>query len=284
MFLLDTDVLSALRRRERNLDIVRWVEKQRTADLYLSVVTVGEIERGIAQQDRRDPSFARELALWLDRLLDWYGERVLPVDSATARRWGRLSATLGHEGADLLIAATALEHGLTVVTRNVRHFEPTGVPVVRALRVGGHGSSVRGRYWPGRLRWPEISPLILSPSPQPSPIKGRGGSRRRPRTRASLGSPSRPRCGGGRTPSASPIRGGRCRRRWSRERGARRGRPARRGRAESRALASGAGRYGVGQLPGAGCGVVPASRYTTVSMRSAGAAASLTIASAASRM
>ena len=130
MFLLDTDVLSALRRRERNLDIVRWVEKQRTADLYLSVVTVGEIERGIAQQDRRDPSFARELALWLDRLLDWYGERVLPVDSATARRWGRLSATLGHEGADLLIAATALEHGLTVVTRNIRHFEPTGVPVV----------------------------------------------------------------------------------------------------------------------------------------------------------
>ena len=130
MFLLDTDVLSALRRRERNPDIARWVEKQRTADLYLSVVTVGEIERGIAQQDRRDPSFARELALWLDRLLDWYGERVLPVDSATARRWGRLSATLGHEGADLLIAATALEHGLTVVTRNVRHFEPTGVPVV----------------------------------------------------------------------------------------------------------------------------------------------------------
>ena len=130
MFLLDTDVLSALRRRERNPDIARWVEKQRTADLYLSVVTVGEIERGIAQQDRRDSAFARELALWLDRLLDWYGERVLPVDSATARRWGRLSATLGHEGADLLIAATALEHGLTVVTRNVRHFEPTGVPVV----------------------------------------------------------------------------------------------------------------------------------------------------------
>ena len=130
MFLLDTDVLSALRRRERNPKLARWVETQRTADLYLSVVTVGEIERGIAQQDRRDPAFARDLALWLDRLLDWYGERVLPVDSATARRWGRLSSTLGHEGADLLIAATALEHGLTVVTRNARHFEPTGVPVV----------------------------------------------------------------------------------------------------------------------------------------------------------
>ena len=130
MFLLDTDVLSPLRRRERNPGIVRWVEARRTADLYLSVVTVGEIERGIAQQQRRDAAFAQELALWLDRLLDWYGERVLPVDIATARRWGRLSATLGHEGADLLIAATALEHGLPVVTRNIRHFEPTGVPVM----------------------------------------------------------------------------------------------------------------------------------------------------------
>ena len=56
-----------------------------------------------------------------------HGRRVLPVDLATARRWGQLSADLGHDGADLLIAATALEHGLTVVTRNLRHFRPTGV-------------------------------------------------------------------------------------------------------------------------------------------------------------
>ena len=130
MFLLDTDVLSALRRRERNPEIARWVGTQRTTDLYLSVVTVGEIERSIMRQQRRDPGFVRGLALWLDRLLAWYGERILPVDVATARRWGRLSATLGQDSVDLLIAATALEHGLTVVTRNVRHFEPTGVPVV----------------------------------------------------------------------------------------------------------------------------------------------------------
>ena len=63
-------------------------------------------------------------------MLDWYGDRILPVDVATARRWGQLSAVLGHESADILIAATALEHGLTVATRNVRHFEPTGVAVV----------------------------------------------------------------------------------------------------------------------------------------------------------
>ena len=130
MFLLNTDVLSALRRRERHPEAVRWVETQRTADLYISVVTVGQIERGITQQQPRDPSFAGELALWLDRVLAWYSDRILIVDAATARRWGQLSATLGHDGADLLIAATALEHGLTVVTRNARHFEPTGVPTL----------------------------------------------------------------------------------------------------------------------------------------------------------
>ena len=130
MYLLDTDVLSALRRRDRNPAIVRWIEEQRTADLHISVATVGEIERGIEQQLRHNPNFARDLSIWLDRMLDWYGDRILPVDVATARRWGQLSAALGHESADILIAATALEHGLTVATRNVRHFEPTGVPVV----------------------------------------------------------------------------------------------------------------------------------------------------------
>ncbi len=130
MFLLDTDVLSAFRRRERNPEVVRWMTGRRTADLHLSVVTVGEIERGITQQQRRDPPFAHELALWLDRVLAWYGDRILPIDTATARRRGQLSAALGHDGADLLIAATALEHGLTVVTRNVRHFEPAGVPAL----------------------------------------------------------------------------------------------------------------------------------------------------------
>ena len=81
-----TDVLSALRRFERNPKVVSWVEARRTADLYLSVVTVGEIEGGIAQQQQRNPSFAQELALWLDRVLSWYGDRILPVDSDTARR------------------------------------------------------------------------------------------------------------------------------------------------------------------------------------------------------
>ena len=130
MFLIDTDVLSTLRRRERSPDIVRWIAAQRTTDLYLSVVSIGEIERGIAGARRRDPALARSLAGWLDTLIALYAERILPVDLSAARRWGRLSAAMGHEGADLLIAATAIENGLTVVTRNVRHFEPTGAPVL----------------------------------------------------------------------------------------------------------------------------------------------------------
>lgn len=130
MFLIDTDVLSALRKRKRHPEIARWVKRQRSADLHLSVVSVGEIERGIVRQLRRDPAHAHELSAWLDRLLALYGERILAVDLSAARRWGRLSGLLGHDSGDLLIAATALEHGLTVVTRNVRHFEPAGVPVL----------------------------------------------------------------------------------------------------------------------------------------------------------
>ncbi|MCY4454923.1 MAG: type II toxin-antitoxin system VapC family toxin [Chloroflexi bacterium] len=130
MFLLDTDVLSAVRRRERHPAVVLWLEAQRTTDMYLSVVTIGEVERGIARQRRRDPTFAVELASWLDRVMSRYAERVLPIDVAAARRWGQLSSEIGHDSPDLLIAATALERGLTVVTRNTGHFEPTGVAVL----------------------------------------------------------------------------------------------------------------------------------------------------------
>ena len=130
MYLIDTVVLSELRKRTRDEAVERWFEDRRPTDLYLSVVTIGEIERGIERQRERDPGFAAALAEWLDATLARYADRLLAVDSAVARRWGRLSARLGHAGADVLIAATALEHGLTVVTRNVRHFAPTGVAVV----------------------------------------------------------------------------------------------------------------------------------------------------------
>jgi predicted nucleic acid-binding protein len=130
MYLIDTDVLLALRIPDRNPEVVGWVSAQRAADLYLSVVTVGEIERGIARERARSPGFADRLGGWLDNLVRLYSERILPVDTSVARRWGHLTGRHGRGSADLFIAATALEHGLTIVTRNVRHFEPTGVAVL----------------------------------------------------------------------------------------------------------------------------------------------------------
>lgn len=88
----------------------------------MSVVTIGEVEKGIAKQRRLDPAFAARLAAWLDATLRHYEGRIVPVDIAVAR----LADAHNHAGADLLIAATALEHGLTVVTRNIRHFANTG--------------------------------------------------------------------------------------------------------------------------------------------------------------
>lgn len=131
-FLLDTVVISELRKRNRNQNqrVVDWVGRQRSSDLFLSVLTIGEIEKGISRQQRLNPVFAETLTQWLEDTMHHYADRILPVSVQIARRWGILSDQLGHSGADTLMAATAIEHGLVVVTRNVRHFESTGVEVV----------------------------------------------------------------------------------------------------------------------------------------------------------
>lgn len=134
MYLVDTVVLSELRKRQRDPGVVRWIERQRTADLFLSVVTIGEVERGIALQRPKNPDFATSLSRWLDEVLTFYGDRVLPFDVGAARRWGTLAAAIGNDGADLMIAATALEHGLTVVTRNVADFKAAGVPTINPFQ------------------------------------------------------------------------------------------------------------------------------------------------------
>ena len=134
MYLIDTVVLSELRKRKRDPHLAAWVERQRTTELFVSVVTIGEIERGIARQHATHPDFAAALAAWLDRLLALYGERILPFDLQIARRWGQLSAAFGNDGADLMLSATALEHGLAIVTRKVSDFEPTGVATLNPFR------------------------------------------------------------------------------------------------------------------------------------------------------
>ena len=130
MILLDTVVISELRKRRPSPTLLNWLAGVRDDDLFLSVVSVGEIERGIEKKRKAEPAFADALTRWLERLLHLYGDRVLPVTPVVARRWGVLSARLGHDGADILIAATALTHDLKVATRNVRHFAPSGVEVI----------------------------------------------------------------------------------------------------------------------------------------------------------
>ena len=134
MILLDTVVVSELRKARPNPRVIAWMRGLNEADVFLSVVTIGEIERGIRKL--RDVDFANTLTRWLEDLLRFYGDRILPITPDIARRWGRLSADLGNEGADLLVAATAAAHGLTVATRNVRHFAPTGVPVFDPFKAG----------------------------------------------------------------------------------------------------------------------------------------------------
>jgi predicted nucleic acid-binding protein len=130
VYLLDTDVLSELRKRRRSPDVATWVQTVPGSELYLSTVTFFEIERGIERQRRADPAFAKDLAAWLELTLRAFGDRILPLTVNIARRWGRLAAQLGNQELDLAIAATALEHGLTVVTGNTRHFDRTGAPLM----------------------------------------------------------------------------------------------------------------------------------------------------------
>ena len=132
MYLIDIDVLSALHGKNRDPRIVRWMETRRSADLYLSVVSIAEIESRIARLASSNTSSAQGqgLAAWLDSLIDLYSGHILSVDVSTAKRWGKLSSGVVYDGADLLVAATALERGLTLVTLRVPHFRPIGVPTV----------------------------------------------------------------------------------------------------------------------------------------------------------
>lgn len=127
MFLLDTNVLSALRRPDRAPRVRAWLAARSEDELFLSAITLGEIERGIRLQEARNPGFAADLRAWLDRTMLLFADRILPFGATEARVWGRLSAEIGHPGADLMIAATALTHGATVVSGNAADFVATGV-------------------------------------------------------------------------------------------------------------------------------------------------------------
>lgn len=131
-FLLDTNVISELRRPERaNAEVRAWAASAEASQFYLSVITVLEIEQGLLLIERRDAEQGRHLRTWFEgQVLLQFDSRILAVDTAVARRCARIHVPDPRSERDALIAATALVHGMTVVTRNVADFAETQVPLV----------------------------------------------------------------------------------------------------------------------------------------------------------
>jgi toxin FitB len=132
MFVLDTNVISALRRPAKAAPaVVKWAKSADADDFYVSVISILEIEIGILGKARKDPEQAHVLRTWFDAdVLARFEDRILPIDTAVALRCAALHVPDRRPERDSLIAATALVHGMSVVTRNVEDFEGIGVPVV----------------------------------------------------------------------------------------------------------------------------------------------------------
>ena len=134
MYLLDTNVVSELRKLgdgKADARVAAWVEARDAAGFYISALTLMELEIGILRIERRDTGQGERLRTWMERLvLPEFQERTLPVDSAVARKCARLHVPDPRSERDALIAATAIVHGMAVVTGNVVDFEPTGAQVI----------------------------------------------------------------------------------------------------------------------------------------------------------
>ena len=126
-YLLDTCVISELRKPHCDPSVATWMAGIQPDEAFLSVLTLGEIRRGIELHRAKDTKAAGALERWLLGLESHYAERILPISSAIAERWGRLCLNPPLPVSDGLIAATGLEHKLTIVTRNVFDFERSGV-------------------------------------------------------------------------------------------------------------------------------------------------------------
>lgn len=129
-WLLDTTVISQIRKGSRgDPGVARWAA-DRQDDAWLSVLTIGEIRRGIELKRRKDEVTARHLEIWLQGLLGCFESRVLPIDDRVAEVWGRVNVPDPRPTVDTLLAATAIVHGLTLVTRNVSDVAGTGAKVL----------------------------------------------------------------------------------------------------------------------------------------------------------
>lgn len=138
MFLLDTNVVSELRKigdGKANKGVASWAADHEAVAFYLSAITVLELELGVLRLERRDADQGARLRLWLEgQVLPEFAARIVPVDTAVALRCARLHVPDPRSERDAMIAATALVHGLTVVTRNRRHFEATEAAILDPWR------------------------------------------------------------------------------------------------------------------------------------------------------
>ncbi len=134
MFVLDTNVVSELRKvrsGKADANVTAWAESVDAADLFVSAITIMELELGVLSIERKDATQGAMLRAWLEQhVLPEFSGRTLPVDTAVAQRCARLHVPDKRGERDALIAATALVHGMTMVTRNVADFEPTGVKIL----------------------------------------------------------------------------------------------------------------------------------------------------------
>lgn len=134
MYLLDTNVISELRKAKSgkaNKHVVAWAKNVSPSSLFLSAITILELETGLLLVERKDPSQGATLRAWLDtHVLPAFSERVLPIDTAVALRCARLHIPDPKSDRDAIIAATALVHGMIVVTRNTSDFDKTGVELL----------------------------------------------------------------------------------------------------------------------------------------------------------
>jgi predicted nucleic acid-binding protein len=138
MYLIDTNVISEVRKGKRcDPRVEAWYKRVRDDELYLSVLVVGEIRQGVERLRPRNPEQARALDDWLDDVTEAFGERVLAIDARVAQDWGRLSARGKFPVVDALLTATAHAHGLTLVTRNVKDLERTGVRCLNPFDFAG---------------------------------------------------------------------------------------------------------------------------------------------------
>lgn len=133
-YLLDTNIISETRKLRPDSRVSAFLESADSASLFLSVLTTGELRKGVAARRRTDAATADRLAAWVDGIETMFADRVLPVDVAAARLWGELAADRSLPVVDTLLAATAISRGLILVTRNTRDVAPTGVQLLDPWR------------------------------------------------------------------------------------------------------------------------------------------------------